>query len=149
MLKMAVPAGVLPSLITICAWSGGIAGDRLARHSAAGAKASARRERTSAGSAGVARVICITSIRITFVRVTGCRQVLSGGRAARHAMDRFHGRSDSFGVRLRPAKVAGEPLKKFFDLLAFDGLVFFGIGRIRLVCGHGNLIADIVGEFGC
>jgi hypothetical protein len=39
-------------------------------------------------------------------------------------------------------------LKKLFDLLAFDGLVFFGIGRIRLVCGHGNLIADIVGEFG-
>jgi hypothetical protein len=63
-------------------------------------------------------------------------------------LNRFHGSRDRLGIRLRPAKVAREPLKKLFDLLAFDGLVFFGIGRIRLVCAHGNLIADIVGEFG-
>jgi hypothetical protein len=62
-------------------------------------------------------------------------------------MDRFYGRSHGLGIRLRPAKVAGEPLKKLFDLLAFDGLVLLWIGRIRIICGHGNLIADIVGEF--
>jgi hypothetical protein len=62
-------------------------------------------------------------------------------------VDRFHGRSHGFGIRLRPAKVTGEPLKKLFDLLAFDGLDLFRIRRIRLICGHGNLIADIVGEF--
>jgi Na+-translocating ferredoxin:NAD+ oxidoreductase RnfE subunit len=70
-------------------------------------------------------------------------------------MDRFHRRSHGLGIRLRPAKVAGEPVKKLFDLFAFDGafdglvlpLVLLWIGRIRIVCGHGNLIADIVGEF--
>jgi len=66
-------------------------------------------------------------------------------------MDRLYGRSHGFGIRLRPAKVAGEPLKKLFDLLAFGGLVVLWIGlwigRIRIVCAHGNLIADIVGEF--
>jgi hypothetical protein len=51
-------------------------------------------------------------------------------------LDGFHGRGDGFGIRLRPAEVAGEPLKKLFDLLAFDGLVLFRIGRIRFVCGH-------------
>ena len=40
-------------------------------------------------------------------------------------MDRFRGRSHSLGIRLRPVKVAGEPLKKLFDLLAFEGLVLF------------------------
>jgi hypothetical protein len=56
-------------------------------------------------------------------------------------------------------KAAGEALKELLDLVAFDGLVLLllllsvglsvglGIGRIRMVCGHGNLIADIVGEF--
>jgi hypothetical protein len=61
-------------------------------------------------------------------------------------------------------KTAGEALKKLFDLLAFEGafdgtivprarlwlvglqFVPLWIGRI-LVCAHGNLIADIVGEF--
>jgi hypothetical protein len=125
--------------------SSGITGDRLAADSAPDTKASARRQCTSAGCAGVAR----------FVRFTGRRQILRG-RAARHAMNRFYGRSHGLGIRLRPAKVAGEPLKKLIDLLAFDGdsdvlvLVWIGklwIGRIRMVCGHGNLIADIVGEF--
>jgi hypothetical protein len=67
-------------------------------------------------------------------------------------MDRLYGRSHGFGIRLRPTKAAGEPLKKLFDLLAFDGLVLLRIGnpwigRTWIVCGHGNLIADIVGEF--
>ena len=67
-------------------------------------------------------------------------------------MDRFYGGSHGFGIRLRPAKAAGEPLKKFFEALAFDGLVLFRIGNLSIgwtgiVCGHGNLIANIVGEF--
>jgi hypothetical protein len=62
-------------------------------------------------------------------------------------MDRFYGRRDSFGIRLRPAKVAGETLKKLLDLLAFGGLVLCWIERVRIVFGHGHLIADIVGEF--
>jgi hypothetical protein len=62
-------------------------------------------------------------------------------------MDGFYGRSHSLGIRLRPAKVAGESLKKLFDLFAFDRLVPFWMGGIRIVCGHGNLVADIVGEF--
>jgi hypothetical protein len=52
-------------------------------------------------------------------------------------------------------KAAGEPLKELFDLLAFDELVLLttglsvelSVGRIRMICGHGNLDADIVGEF--
>jgi len=116
----------------------GIARDRLGRGSAPGTKASARRERTSADGAGAAR----------FVRVTVCRQILCRRAATGHALDRFHGGSDRLRIRLRPAKVAREPLKKLFDLLAFGGLVLFSIVRIRLVCGHGNLIVDIVGEFG-
>ncbi len=114
----------------------GIAGDRLVGDSAPSTEASARRQQASAGCAGGTGFVCVT------VR----RQVLRG-RAARHAMDRFHGRSHGLGIRLRPVKVSGEPLKKLFDLLAFDGLILFGIARIRLVLGHGNLIADIVGEF--
>jgi hypothetical protein len=66
-------------------------------------------------------------------------------------MDRFYGRSYGLGIRFRPAKVAGEPLKKLFNLAAFGGLLFLwirlGIRRVRVVGGHGNLIADIVGEF--
>jgi hypothetical protein len=70
-------------------------------------------------------------------------------------MDRFYGGSHGLGIRLRPPEVAGEPLKKLFDLTlfdgSFDGLALLGIrlvsGRIRIVWGHGNLIADIVGEF--
>jgi hypothetical protein len=81
-------------------------------------------------------------------------------------MDRFHRRSHSLGIRFGPAKIAGEALKKLFHLLAFEGafdgtivprvrlwlvglqFVPLWIGRIWMVCAHGNLIADIVGEFG-
>jgi hypothetical protein len=62
-------------------------------------------------------------------------------------MDRFYGRSHGFSIRLRPAKAAGEALKELVDLIAFGGLVLLCIRRIRIVCGHFNLIADIVGEF--
>jgi hypothetical protein len=62
-------------------------------------------------------------------------------------MDRFYGRCHGFGIRLRPAKGAGEPLKELVDRIAFGGLVLLCIRRIRVVCRHFNLIADIVGEF--
>ncbi len=70
----------------------GIAGDRLVGDSAPSTEASARRQQASAGCAGGTGFVCVT------VR----RQVLRG-RAARHAMDRFHGRShglgpDNFGI---------------------------------------------------
>src|SRR5450631_1650583 len=125
--------------------SSGITGDSLVGDAAPDTKASARWQCTTAGRAGVAR----------FVLLTVRRQILRSGAAARHALDRFHGGSHGLGIRLRPAKVAGEPLKKFFDLAvfdgSFDGLVLIGIrlgiGRIRIVCSHGNLNADIVGEF--
>ena len=89
------------------------------------------------------------------VGLTRGSQVLSG-RAARHAMDGFDRRGYRLGIRLRPAQVGGEPLKKLFGLLAFGwalgGPVVLRIGRwtrrIRMVSAHGNLIADIVGEFG-
>jgi hypothetical protein len=43
-------------------------------------------------------------------------------------------------------------LKKLFDAFVFDGLVLLRIGILTIgwtciVCGHGNLIANIVGEF--
>jgi hypothetical protein len=62
-------------------------------------------------------------------------------------MDRFYGRGHGFGIRLRPAKAAGESLQEVVDLIAFGGLVLLRIRRIRIVCCHFNLIADIVGEF--
>jgi hypothetical protein len=67
-------------------------------------------------------------------------------------MDRLYGRSHGFSIRLRPAKAAGEPLEKLFEALAFNGLVLLrignlAIGRTCVVCGHGNLIVNIVGEF--
>jgi len=68
-------------------------------------------------------------------------------------MNGFYGRRHGFSVRLRPVKIAGEPLKKLLDLLARDGLVLLVLqlarflGRTWMVFGHGNLIADIVGEF--
>jgi hypothetical protein len=74
-------------------------------------------------------------------------------------VDRFHGRSYGLGIRLGPAKVPGEPLKKILNLLAFGQvlplvlalimpLVLFRIWRIRIVVlRHVNLLAAIVGEF--
>jgi hypothetical protein len=44
-------------------------------------------------------------------------------------------------------KAAREPLKELLDLIALDGHVLLGTGRIRFVCAHFNLVADIVGEF--
>jgi hypothetical protein len=94
------------------------------------------------------------------VRGTGRRQVLRRGRAPRHALDCFHRRSHGLGIRFGPTKIAGEPLKKLFDLVGFEGafdglmvplvllwIVVLWIGMIWMVCAHGNLIADIVGEF--
>ncbi len=97
------------------------------------------------------------------VRGTGRRQVLRRC-APRYALDRFDGRSHSLGIRFGPAKIPGEPLKKLFDLVGFEGafdvafdglmvplvllwIVVLWIGMIWMVCAHGNLIADIVGEF--
>jgi hypothetical protein len=128
----------------------GVSGGGLLRDSAPDTKASARRQRTSAFGAGVARL----------VRGTGRRQVLRR-RAPRHALDRFYRRSHSLGIGFGPAKIAGESLKKLFDLMAFEGLiiplvllyfvplwiVLFWIGRTWMVCAHGNLMADIVREF--
>jgi hypothetical protein len=116
--------------------SGGIAGNRLAGNAARGTKASARRQRKPASRADAARRFRLT-IRSHVVR----------GRVSRHAMNRFLRRCHGLRIRLRPAKVARQPLKKLVNLLAFDELILFWIGRIRLVFGHGNLIADIVGEF--
>jgi hypothetical protein len=112
----------------------GISGDALVGDSAPHTKASAHRQRTSTSWAGIARFICVT------------RRLILRSRT-RHAMDRFHGRGHGFGIRLRPAKAAREPLKEIVDLIAFGGPVPFYIRRIRIVCAHGNLIADIVGEF--
>jgi hypothetical protein len=98
------------------------------------------------------------------VHVPGRRQILRRC-APRNALDRFDRRSYSLGIGFGPAKIAGEPLKKLFDLMAFDGafegviiplvllwfvplwIVRLWIGRIWMVCAHGNLMADIVGEF--
>ena len=120
--------------------SSDIAGHRPVGDSAPDTEASVRRQGASASRAGVAH----------FVRVTGRRQVLRS-RASRHALDGFHRRGHGLGIRLRPAEGAGEPLKQIFEFLALNGLVLLWIGlwigTIRIVCGHGNLIADIVGEF--
>ena len=72
-------------------------------------------------------------------------------------MDRFHSCGNRLGSRLWAAKVAGEPLKKIFNLLTWDRLVFqliliwivVGFGRIWIGFCHGNLfvVVAIVGEF--
>jgi hypothetical protein len=38
-------------------------------------------------------------------------------------------------------------LQEVVDLIAFGELVLLCIRRVRIVCCHFNLIADIVGEF--
>lgn len=109
------------------------------RETARPTKASARGQRTS--TCGARAVAC--------VQITG--RLLRRTSASRHAMDRFHGSSHGFSIGLGPVKAAWQPLEKLFDLLALDEFVlaFFRswIGRIGMVCGHGSLIADIVGEF--
>ncbi len=92
--------------------SGGVSGGGLLRGSAPDTKARTLRQRTSAFGAGVAGLVC--------VRV---RCQVSRRCAPRDAMDRFDRRSHSLGIWFRPAKIAGEPLKKLFDLFAFDGAV--------------------------
>lgn len=121
---------------------GGITSPRLVGDTAPDTKACARRQRASAFGADdtVGRLLRLASRRQALRRL-----------APRHAMDRFHGRSHGLGIRLGPAKAAGQPLKKLVDLLAFGELLLllvrFWIGGIRMVCGHSNLIVDIVGEF--
>jgi hypothetical protein len=90
--------------------SGGVSGGGLLRDSAPDTKASACRQRTSALGAGVAGL----------VGVAGCCQILRRC-VPRNAMDRFDRRSHSLGIGFGPAKIAGESLKKLFDLMAFDG----------------------------
>jgi hypothetical protein len=129
--------------------SGGIGGDRRGGNSAPDAKASVGRERTSTGGAGVGGPVVLA----------GGGQVF-GGRAARHALDGFDGSGNGFGIRLRPTEVAGEEWRGFSPAFVCgwggDGLgvlrIKLRIGqwirRVRMVSAHGNLMADIVGEFG-
>jgi hypothetical protein len=126
----------------------GSASDGFVGDSAPDTKASTGGQRTSAGGADVGRVIL----------GTGHRDGLRGG-AARHALNGLDRSGHGLIVRLGPAKVGGETLKKICDLLAFDRLlvvlaglprrtiILLGAGRVRIVFGHGILIADIVGEF--
>ena len=140
--------------------SNGIGATSLGGESAGETEASAGRESASAGGAGAGGL----------VGFAGGRKVLRGG-VARHAMDGFHGCGYGLGIRLRPAKAAGEPLKKIvnsagFELLVLDvvprlllpivllmgqPLIFFWFLRTARVrgFGHGNLmfIVAIVGEF--
>jgi hypothetical protein len=127
-----------------------VAGGRLGGGSAPETKAGGRRQSAPTGGANLAR----------FARFTGCGL---RGCASRHAMNRFRCGGDGFGIRFRPVKIGVEPLKKLFDLMAFEGqflcgiglridlliglLIRPGIGEFRIVCSHNNLIADIVGEF--
>jgi hypothetical protein len=66
-------------------------------------------------------------------------------------MNCFYRSSHRLSVGLGPTKVAGELLKELINLPGFDRLVvcfvLFGAGRLPIVFGHGNLIANIVGEF--
>jgi hypothetical protein len=85
--------------------------------------------------------------------------------ASRNALDRFYGRRDGVSVRLGPAEVPREALKEIFNFLACYRLVlrivqlrawliallltFFLLRpeRVWILFAHGNLTADIVGEF--
>jgi hypothetical protein len=75
-------------------------------------------------------------------------------------MDGFDGCGYGFGIRLGPTEVAGEEWRGLSHALAC-GWGWAGLGvlriklrirpwirRIRTVLAHGNLMADIVGEFG-
>jgi hypothetical protein len=84
----------------------------LGGNSAGEAEASAGRERASAAWAGVGGLIGFAD---------GGKVVGSG--AARHAMDGFHGCGYGLGIRLRPTKTAGEPLKKIVDAAGFQLIV--------------------------
>ena len=116
------------------------------RDSAPDAKASASRQRTSAGRASIARIVGLSRRS----------EIVGRGVAAGHSLDHLYGSGDGLGIGLWPAKTAGEPLKELLDLLAangaFSNVVFFiffvFIGRNRMV-GHGSLVSVIVGEFEC
>src|ERR1019366_5530466 len=107
------------------------------RNPAPDTKASARRQRTSAFGAGGARLAV----------VTGRRPVLRRW-APRNAMDRFH-RLAFEGAFDRAFEGAfdGTIVPRVRLWLVGLQLVPFWIGRIWMVCAHGNLIPEIVGEF--
>jgi hypothetical protein len=96
-------------------------------------EASAGRHRASAGRTGNARLIRLT-VRCQFLRRS---------RIARQPMDGFDRRSDGLGIRLRPAEVPRQSLKKILNLLAFSHLVLLGvgisIGRSWIIYAHINL----------
>jgi hypothetical protein len=110
-------------------------GGSLARNSAPNAKASARRQRASAGGARLAALV--HRIR---------RHSARGDRAARQAVNCLHGRGYGLGVRLGPAKTSGQALKKISDLgarhrlILILRLVFLWLGNIRILFAHANLI---------
>jgi len=107
---MIVVVNVLLRAGEIVQRSGGVSGGGLLRDSAPDTKASARRQRTSAFGAGVAGLVGVPSRRQILRRC-----------APRNALDRFDRGRYSLGIGFGPAKIAGEPLKKLFDLMAFDG----------------------------
>lgn len=95
---------------------------------------------------------------------------MRSGAASRNPLDRFHRRSYCVRVRLGPAEVPWEALKEIFNFLASDRLVWliveliaqliarwiallsltfvlFRPERVGILFAHGNLTADIVGEF--
>src|SRR6202167_6370444 len=97
------------------------------------AEAGAGWHRTSAGRASNAWLIRLT-VRRQFLRRSGI---------ARQPMDGFDRRSHCLGIRLRPAEVPRQSLKKVFDLLAFCHLVLLrvslSIGRSWVIYAHINL----------
>jgi hypothetical protein len=95
---------------------------------------------------------------------------LRSGVASGNPLDRFHRRSYRLSVRLGPAEVPRQALKEIFNFLASDRLVLLIVQlisrlidqriallsmmfvllrpeRIWILFAHGNLTADIVGEF--
>jgi hypothetical protein len=49
---------------------------------------------------------------------------------ARHAMDGFNGGGYGFGIRLRPAEAAGEPLEKIVNAAGFELIVLGVVSRV-------------------